>query len=162
MDPITRRNNSEIQQLRMGPPMKIRAQLVIGRWFAGSSTCQVLEPSPLSLSLTLSRQILVLFICSPATRSLRAYCAVTPAAYPHDTQLRTSVSGSPTIVSRKKHEPPLFHLPLHVSFAVYSTTKIRIYMQFDIFSLANTNTTISYYVITLFIFFYYIILFLCF
>ncbi|TGZ31972.1 Uncharacterized protein DBV15_05708 [Temnothorax longispinosus] len=27
MGPITRRNNSEIQQLRMGPPMKIRAQL---------------------------------------------------------------------------------------------------------------------------------------
>lgn len=36
MDPITPRNNSEIQQLRMGPPMKIRAQLVIGRRLAGA------------------------------------------------------------------------------------------------------------------------------
>lgn len=53
MDPITRRNNSEIQQLRMGPPMKIRAQLVIGRWLAGSSTCQVLERPPLSLPFSL-------------------------------------------------------------------------------------------------------------
>lgn len=89
MDPITRRNNSEIQQLRMGPPMKIRAQLVIGRWLAGSPTCQVLQLP--SLSFSLSRQILALFIRSPATRSLRAYRAVTPAAYPHDTLLRTSV-----------------------------------------------------------------------
>lgn len=46
MAPITPRNNGEIQQLRMRPPMKIRAQLVIGRRLAGSPTCQVLEPTP--------------------------------------------------------------------------------------------------------------------
>lgn len=44
MGSITLRNNGEIQQLRVGPPMKIRAQLVIGRWFAGNPTCQVLKP----------------------------------------------------------------------------------------------------------------------
>lgn len=47
MGPITQRNNSEIQQLRMGPPMKVRAQLVIGRQLAGSPTCQVLKFLPL-------------------------------------------------------------------------------------------------------------------
>lgn len=44
MAPITRGNNREIQQLRVGPPMKIRAQLVIGHNWDGSPTCQVLEP----------------------------------------------------------------------------------------------------------------------
>lgn len=76
MDPITRRNNSEIQQLRMGPPMKIRAQLVIGRWLAGSPTCQVLELPSLSLSLPFS-----LDTCIVYTLARHAFSTCIPCSY---------------------------------------------------------------------------------
>lgn len=83
MDPITRRNNSEIQQLRMGPPMKIRAQLVIGRWLAGSPTCQVLEPP--SLSPILARYLHCL--CARPPRAL--YVHIVQLHQPHIRMIRS-------------------------------------------------------------------------
>lgn len=73
MGPITRRNNSEIQQLRMGPPMKIRAQLVIGRWLAG----EPYVPSARSPIPALSLDTCIVYARPP--RALRAHLrAVTP------------------------------------------------------------------------------------
>nr|KAF7438726.1 hypothetical protein H0235_001117 [Vespula pensylvanica] len=62
MDSITPRNNREIQQLRVGPPMKIRAQLVKRKsdlliFFTPQSSCiaggtRQLAKSPIEIDAT--------------------------------------------------------------------------------------------------------------
>lgn len=80
MDPITQQNNSEIQQLRIGPPMKIRAQLVIGAWTSG-------EPYvPSAQNPTFDTRILALFILVSLSPSL------SPSSIAHIVQLRIGLS----------------------------------------------------------------------
>jgi len=148
MGPITRRNNAEIQQLRMGPPMKIRAQLVIGRWLAGSHTCQVLKPL-----CSLARYLHCLYGGSAAARSLRyarrvPYFYAQTHAHTHTrarththTHTHTHRSRAPTryvvkgkllrwlfghCFAREMRTTALPHLSLYASFALNAELNNRL------------------------------------